>query len=357
MNAEIAWLSSAIPMPDIDSEQAAARRQTQLTKPAGSLGALEALAIRLAGMQSRECPNMERVHISIFAADHGVARENVSAFPQAVTAQMIDNFASGGAAICVLARQFGAHLDIIDLGTVGQVSAKNGVRRERIAASTANFIEAPAMDLQQLGAALDAGRHAAQRATDDGAELLILGEMGIANTTSATALACALLQRSPLELTGPGTGLDAAGVQHKAAIIGRALKLHEEALDQPIEILRHLGGFEIAALVGAMIAAAQRRLPILVDGFITSVAALCAIRMAPDTGRWLLFSHQSAEPGHQAVLEALKARPLLALGLRLGEGSGAAIALPLLQAACVLHAEMATFEHAGVSEQEVSTAL
>ena len=343
------WLHDTIPTPDPAASAQARQRQAKLTKPAGSLGALETIAIRLAGLQSCALPSLERVHITVFAADHGVAAENVSAFPQAVTAQMIDNFAAGGAAISVLARHLGATLEVVNLGTVGHSRATQGVHHAVIAASTANLARESAMTQAQLISALHAGRAAAQRAVDAGAQLFIGGEMGIANTTSATALASQLLGLAPDKLAGPGTGLNASGVSHKVTVIERALALHAGHCTSALETLRRLGGFEIAALAGAMIHAAQRRLPILVDGFIVGAAALVATRIAPDLHPWLLYSHRSAEPGHRALLEALRAQALLDLGLRLGEGSGAAIAVPLLRMACALHAGMATFDEAGVS--------
>lgn len=337
-----------IAAPDAACAAAARARQAQLTKPPGSLGALEALAVRLAALQRRERPQLDTVWISVFAADHGVAAEGVSAFPQAVTAQMIDNFAAGGAAISVLAAQLGATLEVIDLGTVA-ASRAAGVRRARIAPSTANLARAPAMTAAQLQEALRCGGDAACRAHAAGAELFVGGDMGIANTTSATALACALLGRPPRELAGPGTGLDARGVAHKAAVIERALALHGAALAAPREALRRLGGFEIAALAGSFIACARCGMPVLVDGFIATAAALVATRLAPACAPWLLYAHRSAEPGHAGLLAALGAEPLLDLGLRLGEGSGAAVAVPLLRLACALHAGMATFAEAGVA--------
>lgn len=353
MNAATDWLLAAVAQADAASAQAAAARQAQLTKPPGALGELETLAIRLAGLQGRELPRIERVHICVFAGDHGVVAENISAFPQSVTAQMIDNFAGGGAAISVLARALEATLEIVDLGTVGVSQARSGVRREHIAASTANLAREAAMTHAQLAAALNAGRASVQRAVAAQADLYIGGDMGIGNTTSAAALACALLPASPQALAGPGTGLDAAGVARKAAVIADALALHAAHLNDPLEALRRLGGFEIAALAGACIAAAQARLPVLIDGYIVGAAALAASRIQPGISDWLLYSHRSAEPGHAAILAALQARPLLDLRMRLGEGSGAAVAVPLLRLACALHAGMATFAEAGVAAGNV----
>jgi len=345
------WLSNPVhPISPLAAERAT-MRQSQLTKPPGSLGRLEELAIRFCAMQHNDRPSVDRVKIVIFAADHGIAKENVSAFPQAVTAEMVRNFARQGAAICVLARQADAQLEVVNLGTVSELETLPGVINHPIAAGSANFTKQPAMTHPQLEQALWQGREAVTRARNENIELLIAGEMGIANTTSATAIACRLLGQAAEQLVGPGTGLSAEGVSHKAAVINAALQLHQLNSRDALEILRTLGGFEIAALTGCYIAAAQQGLPMLVDGFITSVAALVAVKLQPDVGHWLIHSHRSQEPGHQAVIEALKARPLLDLNMRLGEGSGAATALPLLRLACSLHNQMATFEQAAVSEK------
>jgi nicotinate-nucleotide--dimethylbenzimidazole phosphoribosyltransferase len=345
----IDWIQAACAVPDAAAREAALARQLQLTKPLGALGRLEQLAVDLAGWQGRAHPRVETVWIGVYAGDHGVAAEGVSAFPQAVTGEMVRNFAGGGAAIAVLARSLGATLEVVNLGTVNDPGEIAGVRRAPIAASTANFCDQAAMTAAQLEAALAAGAHSIAQARAAGAELFIAGEMGIANTTAATALACALLVHAPDDLAGAGTGLGAAGVAHKAAVVARALALHADAAT-PLEVLRRLGGFEIAAMVGAYIAAAQAGVPALVDGFIASAAALVATRIQPDVRGWLLFAHRSHERGHQRVLDALDAEPLLDLGMRLGEASGAAVAVPLLRLACALHAGMATFDEAGVSQ-------
>ena len=343
------WWQHPVARPDAAARTAALARQGRLTKPPGSLGRLEPLVARLAGMQASERPAVERVWIAVFAGDHGVTAEGVSAFPQVVTGEMLRNFAGGGAAIAVLARELGARLEVIDLGTVNDVGPIEGVRRVRIAATTANFCEAPAMTESQLALALQAGADSVAAARAAGMQLYIGGEMGIGNTTAAAALAAALVRLPPEWLVGAGTGMDARGIAHKAQVITRALALHGNDHDA-MEWLRRLGGFEIAALAGACIAAAQAALPVLVDGFIASVAALAATRIQPGVAEWLLFSHRSNENGHGAVLDAFDAEPLLDLGLRLGEASGAALAVPLLRLACALHAQMATFDEAGVSE-------
>ncbi len=346
------WLSQPAAPLNEPARLTAEMRQAQLTKPPGSLGALETIVIRLAAMQGVTCPQLKQAQISIFAADHGVVAEGISAFPQAVTLEMVRNFAHGGAAICVLAKQLNATFEVINLGTVEADENLPGVRNQRIAPGTANFTRQPAMTTAQLAAALDAGRQTVARAADTGCQIFIGGEMGIGNTTSASALACMLTGMPPTQLAGPGTGLDQSGVNHKIEVIQRALNQHQTQQKNPIEILRRLGGFEVAALTGSYIACAQRGIPALVDGFISSVAALVAVSINSTAKEWLLFAHTSAEPGHIRVLEALEAMPLLDIGMRLGEGSGAATALPLLRLACALHNEMDTFAEAGVSEKD-----
>ncbi len=339
------WLDAPIAGADSDHRRRAEARQAQLTKPPGALGRLEALAIRLAALQRRDRPMLDRVAIVVFAGDHGVAARGVSAFPQAVTAEMVRNFARGGAAIGVLARAHGARLGVVNLGTVEDTAGLDGVVNVALGPGTADFTTAAAMTDDQLDAALAAGRDAVPADID----LFIGGEMGIGNTTAAAAMACALLELPADTLAGPGTGLDEDGIARKVAVIDRALRRHGVDAAQPLEVLRCLGGFEIAALVGACLRCGQLGIPVLVDGFIGSVAALAATRFRPELRPWLLFSHRSAEPGHRRVLAALSADPLLDLGMRLGEGSGAAVALPLLRQACLLHNEMATFAEAGVS--------
>lgn len=344
------WLN---PCKAIDAQayENALARQQQLTKPAGSLGQLETLAVQLASLQGQVKPSVDQVWIAIFAGDHGVVAEGVSAYPQAVTGQMLLNFVSGGAAISVLARQLDAQLEVVDLGTVTSSLDLPGVRHLNIGAGTANFVNGPAMTEAQGRLALHAGRDSVLRARESGAQLFIGGEMGIGNTTAASALACALLECQVRDLTGPGTGLNAQGVSHKVAVIERALARHAAQRGDALHTLFNLGGFEIAALVGAYLACAQEGVVVLVDGFICTVAALVATRLNPACREWLLFGHRGAEPGHGHVLQSLDAQPLLELGLRLGEGSGAALAVPLLRLACALHGQMATFAEAAVADR------
>ena len=342
------WLNEPAKQPNETVREAALARQGQLTKPPGSLGRLEAVAVTLAALQGRERPALDRVRIVVFAADHGVAAEGVSAFPREVTVEMIRNFSRGGAAIAVLAREQGAALEVVDVGAAHDPGPLDGVVSARVAGGSANLRREPAMSEAQLAAALAAGRAAVERG--GALDLFIGGEMGIANTTSATAVACSLTGESPLTLAGPGTGLDAEGVGRKVAVIADACGLHRAAEGDGWESLRRLGGFEIAALAGAYIRCAQRGVPVLVDGFIAGAAALAAVKINPSVAPWLLYAHASAEPGHAVMMDALEAQPLLDLGMRLGEGSGAAVALATLKMAVALHNGMATFAEAGVSD-------
>lgn len=342
-------LTASCATPDQHCMALAHQRQTQLTKPPQALGDLETIAIRLAGLQAREQPSVERVHISIFAGDHGVVAERVSAFPQTVTQQMIANFLHGGAAISVLAKSLNAQLEIIDTGIIEPLPAQIGLIIQRAGAGTANSAHTEAMTTEQLQIALQAGFDAAERAHANQAELFIGGEMGIGNTTAATVLYCALLNLAPQSMTGAGTGLDAAGIVHKTRVIETILQRHTRCAQDALAWLRCAGGFEIAALTGAYLRTAQLGLPILLDGFITTAAALVAIQLQPAMKDWLFLSHASAERGHKQAIAALGLQPLLDLNLRLGEGSGAAIAVPLMRHACLLHNQMATFTEAAVA--------
>ncbi|MCK5121256.1 MAG: nicotinate-nucleotide--dimethylbenzimidazole phosphoribosyltransferase, partial [Methylococcales bacterium] len=316
----------------------------------GSLGLLEELAVRLAAMQQTEQPEIEQVWVSVFAADHGVAAEAVSAFPQVVTAEMVKNFTNNGAAVNVLSRYVNASFEVIDVGLVNTVEAKDLIV-DRAGNGTANFAKQAAMTALQMNSALTSGKSAVKRALKHKTQLFIAGEMGIANTTSASAMATALTGLSVEQLTGAGTGLVNKAIQHKAKVIEESIDLHQNFLETPLNVLQYLGGFEIAALVGAYVYAAQQKLPVLIDGFIASVAALLAVKINPEVQAWFFYAHRSQEKGHQLVLEQLQARPLLDLKMRLGEASGAVAAVPLLQMACRLHNEMATFAQAEITTQ------
>ncbi|MBF0612391.1 MAG: nicotinate-nucleotide--dimethylbenzimidazole phosphoribosyltransferase [Magnetococcales bacterium] len=329
----------------------AQNRQNQLTKPPGSLGILEQLAIRLSAMQKSDTPTLEGARIAVFAADHGIAASgDISAFPQAVTVEMIRNFSRGGAAISVMARHLNAVLEVIDVGAATDVGPLPGVISRRVANGTADFRNQAAMTPVQFEQALMAGREAVYRAVQSGCSIFIAGEMGIGNTTASAAVICSLLSLSPEQVVGPGTGVNADGIKRKQAAIQTALDRHARFLTSPLEILRYLGGLEIAAMCGAYVACAQVGMPAIVDGFIASAAALVAVSEKKGVRDWLFFSHRSAEPGQYPVFQALGVQPLLQMDMRLGEGTGAAAALPLLRLACALHGQMATFAEAGVSQ-------
>jgi nicotinate-nucleotide--dimethylbenzimidazole phosphoribosyltransferase len=304
------------------------------TKPRGSLGRLEELACGLAAMRG-EMPTLLRAAVVVVAADHGVASEGVSAYPQEGTAQMLRTFRDGGSAVCVLARRAGAELRIVDAG---------------VGTPTGNIALGPAMSRDDALRHIEEGIRLAQELAAEGIDVVALGEMGIANTTSASALTAALLGVEPASVCGAGTGLDDAGVAHKAEVVRRALAANRVDSVDPLGVLAALGGFEIAVLCGLVLGAAANERIVVLDGFITSAAALVAVRIAPTVRGRLIAAHLSPEPGHEAVLAELRLEPLVDLQLRLGEGSGAALALPLLDAAVAILNEMATFEVAGVTD-------
>jgi len=344
-------MTQAIHLPDHAAYQAAQQRQNTLTKPAGSLGVLEAVACRFAAWQGQVIPGSLQSAITVFAGDHGVTAEGVSAYPSIVTGEMVKNFASGGAAICVLARALSARLEVVDVGVLNPLPDLPIVHA-KVASGTANLAIEPAMTLQQCQAALEAGRAAARRAVENGATLLIAGDMGIGNTTPSAALICRLAKQDVDLIVGRGTGIDDAGLANKRRVVQQALdRLPQQPLDG-LEVLAELGGLEIAAMAGFYLEGAALGVPSLVDGFIASAAALAARAIDPAVANWLLASHCSEETGHRLALNALGLEPLVALGMRLGEGSGAATCVPLLQLAIKLHAEMATFAQAGVTEKD-----
>jgi nicotinate-nucleotide--dimethylbenzimidazole phosphoribosyltransferase len=327
-------------------------RQNRLTKPSGSLGTLERLHVQLAAIQRRPLPTVENPTVLVLAADHGVADAGVSAYPKQVTAEMVGNFARGGAAINVLAADAGARLVVADLGIDWQGrTPPDGIVRVPLGPGTANLADGQAMTRVQALAALEAGRQLSARLVDEGADLIALGEMGIANTTSSAALIAALSGRPARDVTGHGTGIDPEGWQRKVAIVDRAVQRVTDKRSDAIGILAAVGGFEIGALAGAMIAGAAAGVPLVLDGLIVGAAALLAVTLCPAVQPYLIASHRSVEPGHRIVLELLELEPLMDLGLRLGEGSGAAIALHLIRLACKLPREMATFDEAGVSDK------
>jgi nicotinate-nucleotide--dimethylbenzimidazole phosphoribosyltransferase len=333
-----------------DAAAAAAAQDAfdQKTKPPRSLGRLEDVVCRIAALRGRAALEPLQAAIVVAAGDHGVAVEGVSAYPQAVTAEMLRTFVRGRAAVEVLARRAGARLVIVDAGTCTFVDDPR-IRRLRIGRGTADFVYGPAMTRTQAQTAIAAGIDLAEELADDGIGLIATGEMGIGNTTAASALAAALLPADPAAVCGRGTGLDVAGVARKISVVRRALHVNRVDADDPIGTLAALGGYEIAFLSGLVLGAAAERVVIVLDGFITGAAALVAVRLAPHTRAAMIAAHVSPEPGHRPVLAALSLEPLLELDLRLGEGSGAALALPLIQSSLALADEMATFAESGVS--------
>ena len=349
--AVVAAAARGIELADAVAYADARRELDRKTKPRGRLGELEELACRVAAIRPG-IANQPRAALLLAAGDHGVAAEGVSAYPQAVTAQMLRNFVSGGAAVNVLAREADAELVVVDAGVCEPVHDV-AIRALRLGPGTANISTGPAMSREQAIAGLAAGVELVDELAGGGVELVALGDMGIGNTTSAAALTAALLPADPASTCGPGSGLDAMSLARKVDVVRRSLAVNRASGTDPVDALARVGGFELAVLAGACVKAAARRIPIVLDGFITAAAALVAVRMAPAARDAMIAAHRSPEPGHTLVLQELGLAPLLDLGLRLGEGSGAALALPLVRAAIALLREMATFESAGVSDAGV----
>lgn len=350
-------MSFAVPVvADIEQTELAARLQHLLdnkTKPVGSLGRIETLAQRIGLILGTESPVLDAPQLVVFAADHGLAARGVSAYPSDVTWQMVENFLAGGAAVSVLARQHGIGLTVVDCGVRHEFAPRPGLVVCKVGQGTADALEGPAMSAAQCTTALASG---AALVRDLPGNALLLGEMGIGNTSAASMLLARLAGLAVADCTGAGTGLDADAVQRKIAVLRQVLARHPQAR-QPLDALAAFGGFEIATMVGAVLAAAAERRVIVVDGFIASAAVLVASHLQPHVLQRCVFAHRSGERGHALMLAHLRAEPLLELGLRLGEGSGAALAWPLLASACALLREMASFESAGVSRQDEASAI
>lgn len=321
-----------------------------LTKPIGSLGKLEELAIQLAKVTGCEKPVVTPPGVIIFAADHGVVEEGVSAYPKEVTQQMVLNFVNGGAAINVFSRQIGATFSIVDIGVDSDVPDPN-VRQRKIRNGTRNFLHQRAMSVEEAKQAVEIGKEEGKRLIEKGIKCLIVGEMGIGNTTSSSALLCAMTGEAIEAIVGYGTGISNEQKKVKEHVIARAIDVHQPDPKDGFDLLSKLGGFEIAGMVGAMFAAAENKIPILIDGFISTVAACVAKLIDPAVSDYIFATHRSLEPGHEAALRFLEKDPLLQLNLRLGEGSGAAVAFPLFLSATLMIQEMATFTEAGVSSK------
>ncbi len=333
---------------DAAAMAAARRRLDGLTKPLGSLGRLEEVAERLAGITGELLPRVAPRTVVVMAGDHGVTEEGVSAFPSEVTAQMVYNFLRGGAGINVLARLAEARVRVVDVGVAADLDHP-GLDRRRVRPGTANMAKGPAMSREEAVRALEEGIAVAWEEIDRGARLLCLGDMGIGNTTPSSAIIAAFSGLDPAAVVGRGCGIDGEGVRRKAAAIEAALRVNAPDPDDPLDVLHKVGGLEIAGLAGVALGAAARRVPVLVDGLIAGAGALAAARLAPGAADYFFAGHQSVEPGHRVILQMLGLRPLLQLDMRLGEGTGAVLASLILEAACRIIREMATFEEAGVS--------
>ena len=350
MNAE--FFKQIQPLDQIAMD-AARQRQSQLTKPAGSLGRLEELSVQLAGIQRKPLPAVKDKAIIVMAGDHGVVAEGVSAYPQEVTPQMVLNFLSGGAAINVLTRHVGARVAVVDMGMAskGEVTSPLLIRR-RVGSGTANLAQGPAMSRAQAEESVQSGIEVALAEISKGADILGTGDMGIGNTTPSAAIACALMKVSAEKIAGRGTGVDDDGLKRKISVIEKSLQVNQPDTNDGMDVLAKVGGFEIGGLAGVMLGAASKHVPVMVDGFISTAAAMIAVTLAPQCKDYLIAAHRSKENGHALMLEWLGMKPLLDLDLRLGEGTGAALGISMAEAACKILSEMATFGEAGVSEKE-----
>ena len=327
-------------------------RQDTLTKPQGSLGRLEELSIKLAGIQGKPIPQIRHKAVITMAGDHGVVAEGVGNWPQEVTAQMIYNFLRGGAGINVLARQVGARVVVVDMGVAADLEPHPQLISRKIAPGTQNMSLRPAMTIEQAVTAIETGIEVVGSEVAKGLDIVGTGDMGIGNTTASSAICAAMTGEPAAEVTGKGTGISDEQLAHKIEVVKRALAVNRPDPKQPLDVLAKVGGFEIGGLVGVMLAAAAYRIPVVIDGFISGAAALIATALAPRLREFLIAAHVSAEPGHKVLLRHLRLTPLLDLGMRLGEGTGAVLGIFLAEAAARILAEMSTFAEAGVSERE-----
>lgn len=344
-------------LPDIpelnqSAMQAAEKRQNTLTKPPGSLGQLEAISIRMAGITGQEQPILKEKAVITMAGDHGVVTEGVSAFPAEVTPQMVDNFLKGGAAINVLSQQIDARVVVVDMGVNFDFEDHPHLLKHKIAPGTQNIAQGPAMSREQARQAIQAGLSVLNAQADQGLDILATGDMGIGNTTPSAAIACAITGHPPEKIVGRGTGVDDEGLKRKISAVSRALEVNQPDPKDSLDILAKVGGFEIGGLTGVILGAAGQGIPVVIDGFISTAAAMLAVHFEPRVRDYLFSAHRSQERGHQIMLDWLELTPLLSLGLRLGEGTGAVLAISLIESACSILREMATFEEAGVSNKE-----
>jgi nicotinate-nucleotide--dimethylbenzimidazole phosphoribosyltransferase len=336
---------------DTTSMAKARERQDMLTKPTGSLGRLEQLSIQIAGIQGNPMPQIKQKAVIVMAADHGVAVSGISAYPQEVTAQMVLNFLHGGAGINVISRQVGARVIIVDMGVVVKLEANPGLVSRRIAGGTQDIRHGPAMTLVQAQEALEAGIEIVTGEVKNGLDIVATGDMGIGNTTASSAICAIMTGKTVAEVTGRGTGLDNKQLQNKIRIINEAIAFNKPESTNPLEVLAKVGGFEIGGLVGVILGAAANRVPVVIDGFISGAAALIAAGLCPQSKDYMIAGHCSVEPGHKLLLQYLGLKPFLDLEMRLGEGTGAALAMSLAETSVRILTEMATFTEAGVSEK------
>ena len=332
--------------------QAARSRQQSLTKPPGSLGRLEELSIQIAGITGDPRPRIIHKVVLVMAGDHGVVAEGVSAYPQEVTPQMVANFLSGGAAINVLARHVGARVMVVDMGVAADLEAHPSLAIRKVAYGTENIARRPAMSHNQALQALESGAQVCLDQLTGGLDILATGDMGIGNTTPSAAIAAAITGHEVEEIVGRGTGVDDEGLRRKTQVIRRALQVNQADPTDGLDVLAKVGGFEIGGLAGAILAAAANNRPVVIDGFISTAAAMIAVLIAPQTREYLIAAHTSLERGHHLMMKWLGLSPLLDLQMRLGEGTGAALAMSLAEAACKTLDEMATFGEAGVSDKD-----
>ena len=346
----LARIIRAIQPLDAAAMTAAQNRQNMLTKPQGSLGKLEELSIKLAGIQANPQPHIQHKAIVTMAADHGVVAEGIALYPQEVTRQMVLNFLNGGAGINVLSRHIGARVIVVDMGVIGGFKPTPGLLCKMIDFGTKNMAQCPAMTQQQAIDSIESGIAIVEAELKNGLDIIGTGDMGIGNTTASSALFAAISGLPVAETTGRGAGIDDKQLLHKIAVIEKALHINTPDPDDPIDTLSKVGGFEIGGLVGVILAGAAHRIPVVIDGFISGAAAIVACKIAPQSKDYLIASHLSAEKGHERLLNFLGLKPLLSLSMRLGEGTGAALAISLTEAAVKVLNEMATFDDAGVSK-------
>jgi nicotinate-nucleotide--dimethylbenzimidazole phosphoribosyltransferase len=326
-------------------------RQDMLTKPQGSLGRLEELSIKLAGIQGRPIPQIRQKAVITMVGDHGVVAEGVGNWPQEVTAQMVYNFLAGGAGINVLARQVGARVVVVDMGVAAELKNHPQLIVKKVAFGSQNMCLGPAMTTEQAARAIESGIEVVETELAKGLDIVGTGDMGIGNTTASSAICAAMTGKPVAELTGRGTGISDEQLAHKIEVVKRALEVNQPDRQKPLEVLAKVGGFEIGGLVGVMLAAVAYRIPVVIDGFISGAAALIATALAPRLRDFLIAAHVSAEAGHKLLLKHLGLKPLVDLNMRLGEGTGAALGIFLAEAAAKILAEMATFGEAGVSDK------